>query len=65
MKKPMKISCLTCHQPHSSAKADLLVKDQENNMAFCNTCHAQKPAGNDKAEPTQKSETTNTKAQGK
>jgi len=33
------INCLTCHQPHSSAKAGLLVKDQENNMAFCDTCH--------------------------
>jgi predicted CXXCH cytochrome family protein len=35
----MPISCLTCHQPHSSAKPGLLVKDQENNMAFCDTCH--------------------------
>jgi predicted CXXCH cytochrome family protein len=35
----MPLSCLTCHQPHSSAKANLLVKDQENNMAFCDTCH--------------------------
>jgi predicted CXXCH cytochrome family protein len=34
------ISCLTCHQPHSSAQPDLLVKDQANNMAFCNSCHA-------------------------
>ncbi len=34
-----KISCLTCHQPHSSAQPDLLVKDQANNMAFCDTCH--------------------------
>lgn len=33
------INCLTCHQPHSSAKPDLLVKDQENNMAFCASCH--------------------------
>jgi len=33
------ISCLTCHQPHASAKADLLVNDQENNQAFCRTCH--------------------------
>jgi predicted CXXCH cytochrome family protein len=35
----MPLSCLTCHQPHSSTKANLLVKDQENNMAFCDTCH--------------------------
>ena len=34
-----KIDCLTCHQPHSSAQPDLLVKDQANNMAFCSTCH--------------------------
>lgn len=34
-----KLSCLTCHQPHASAHADLLVKDQENNAAFCATCH--------------------------
>jgi len=34
-----KIDCLTCHQPHSSAQPNLLVKDQANNMAFCATCH--------------------------
>ena len=34
-----KINCLSCHQPHASAQADLLVKDQANNMAFCDTCH--------------------------
>lgn len=33
------LTCLTCHQPHSSAKPDLLVNDQEPNMAFCKTCH--------------------------
>jgi len=33
------INCLTCHQPHASAKPDLLVNDQENNQAFCYTCH--------------------------
>ena len=37
VKTPM--SCLSCHQPHSSTKPGLLVKDQENNMAFCDTCH--------------------------
>ena len=37
VKFPM--SCLTCHQPHSSAQPDLLVKDQANGMAFCDTCH--------------------------
>ena len=34
-----KISCLTCHQPHSSLKPNLLVNDQENNTKFCATCH--------------------------
>ncbi len=33
------INCLTCHQPHASAQPGLLVKDQANNMAFCDTCH--------------------------
>jgi predicted CXXCH cytochrome family protein len=33
------IDCLSCHQPHSSAQADLLVKDQPNNLAFCSSCH--------------------------
>ena len=33
------LSCLSCHQPHASAQADLLVKDQANNMAFCDNCH--------------------------
>jgi predicted CXXCH cytochrome family protein len=34
-----KLNCLTCHQPHASAKADLLVNDQENNTQFCAGCH--------------------------
>jgi predicted CXXCH cytochrome family protein len=34
-----KLSCLSCHQPHASAHANLLVNDQENNTAFCATCH--------------------------
>ena len=33
------MNCLSCHQPHSSAQPNLLVKDQANNMAFCITCH--------------------------
>ncbi len=33
------LSCLSCHQPHASAQSDLLVKDQLNNMAFCDNCH--------------------------
>jgi len=33
------LSCLSCHQPHASAEPDLLVKDQANNMAFCDMCH--------------------------
>ncbi len=35
----MQLNCLTCHQPHSSAQADLLAKDQANNMDFCHSCH--------------------------
>jgi predicted CXXCH cytochrome family protein len=34
-----KLSCLSCHQPHASTHSGLLVKDQEDNMAFCDTCH--------------------------
>jgi predicted CXXCH cytochrome family protein len=34
-----KMTCLTCHQPHSSLKPNLLVNDQENNTKFCATCH--------------------------
>jgi len=33
------LSCLSCHQPHASAQPGLLVKDQQNNMTFCDTCH--------------------------
>ena len=33
------ITCMTCHQPHASAKPGLLDKDQENNLAFCANCH--------------------------
>jgi predicted CXXCH cytochrome family protein len=33
------VNCLSCHQPHSSAQASLLIKVQSNNMAFCMTCH--------------------------
>jgi len=40
LKKVLKpLNCLSCHQPHSSANANLIVKDQVNNMAFCITCH--------------------------
>jgi len=39
--KPVAMNCLTCHQPHASAKPGLLAKDQEANMAFCKTCHAE------------------------
>ena len=33
------LSCLSCHQPHASAQPGLLVKDQTDNMAFCDNCH--------------------------
>ena len=38
-KVTVKLGCLSCHQPHASAEAGLLVKDQANNLAFCGTCH--------------------------
>ncbi|HLY61414.1 MAG TPA: cytochrome c3 family protein [Terriglobia bacterium] len=38
-KTTIQITCLTCHQPHASAKHGLLVKDQGADMAFCKTCH--------------------------
>ncbi|ABF39752.1 multiheme cytochrome [Candidatus Koribacter versatilis Ellin345] len=38
------INCLTCHQPHASAKDNLLVKDQEANGKFCETCHSTQAA---------------------
>ncbi len=34
-----RMTCLSCHQPHSSTQPGLLVKDQQNSMAFCDTCH--------------------------
>lgn len=40
-KTTMQMNCLSCHQPHASSKPGLLVKDQEPNAAFCNTCHRQ------------------------
>jgi predicted CXXCH cytochrome family protein len=33
------LSCLSCHQPHASGQSDLLVRDQSDNMAFCDNCH--------------------------
>ena len=39
--KASSLNCLSCHQPHASANAGLLVKDQEPNMAFCKTCHSE------------------------
>jgi predicted CXXCH cytochrome family protein len=33
------LSCVRCHQPHAGGQPKLLVKDQQNNMAFCDTCH--------------------------
>ena len=33
------LSCVRCHQPHAGGQPNLLVKDQQNNMAFCDTCH--------------------------
>jgi predicted CXXCH cytochrome family protein len=33
------LSCMSCHQPHASAQPDLLIKDQANNIQFCDNCH--------------------------
>jgi predicted CXXCH cytochrome family protein len=38
-KTPVALTCLSCHQPHASVHAGLLIKDQEANMAFCKNCH--------------------------
>jgi predicted CXXCH cytochrome family protein len=38
-KVKMQVNCMTCHQPHASTQPGLLVKDQANNMAFCDSCH--------------------------
>jgi predicted CXXCH cytochrome family protein len=38
-KVTFELNCATCHQPHSSAQPNLLVKDQVTNTAFCDTCH--------------------------
>ena len=38
-KPKTQMTCLSCHQPHSSAQPNLLVKDQANNRNFCDTCH--------------------------
>ena len=34
------MNCLTCHQPHAGNELGMLVKDQKNDMKFCQTCHA-------------------------
>jgi len=34
------INCLTCHQPHAGKEADMLVKDQKNDLSFCRSCHS-------------------------
>lgn len=33
------LGCMSCHQPHASARPDLLIHDQANNLAFCDNCH--------------------------
>jgi len=38
-KATIHMDCLTCHQPHSSNEPGMLVKDQKNDMKFCQTCH--------------------------
>lgn len=38
-KVPFAMNCLTCHQQHAGNVPAMLVKDQKNNMQFCQTCH--------------------------
>jgi predicted CXXCH cytochrome family protein len=38
-KELIHMDCLTCHQPHSGNEPGMLVKDQKNDMKFCQTCH--------------------------
>jgi predicted CXXCH cytochrome family protein len=38
-KAPIAMNCLTCHQHHAGNVPAFLVKDQKNDMKFCNTCH--------------------------
>lgn len=38
-KTPIRMDCLTCHQPHSGNEAGMLAKDQKNDMNFCRSCH--------------------------
>ena len=40
-KTSVALSCLSCHQPHASLNAGLLIKDQSANMAFCKNCHGE------------------------
>ncbi len=46
-----KLGCLTCHQPHASLEPGLLVKDQSNNMAFCDNCHKNRMNMNETVTP--------------
>ena len=45
------LSCLSCHQSHASAQQDLLIKDQTNNLAFCDNCHKNRLNMNDASVP--------------
>jgi predicted CXXCH cytochrome family protein len=38
-KKVTKLSCLTCHQPHSGGARAMLVTDQKPTLMFCRRCH--------------------------
>lgn len=40
-KAAVEMNCLSCHQPHASSHPDLLVNDDQPNMAFCDRCHTQ------------------------
>ena len=38
-KLTVQINCQVCHQPHASAGKALLAKDQNPDLAFCQSCH--------------------------
>ncbi len=38
-KTPIAMNCLSCHQPHAGSRQGMLVKDQKDDMQFCNSCH--------------------------
>ncbi len=38
-KTPVAMNCLSCHQPHGGTRPGRLVKNQNDDMNFCKSCH--------------------------